>query len=98
MLFYTGYHLVTHRNTYQHQMFPLEVTDLTADISLLPPRIVKLCGRPKTIRLRKGASKKQPRKCGNCGKMATYNAQSCRAQLCDTVPIEERVRRIEELE
>jgi hypothetical protein len=77
-------------------MFPLETTDMTSDISLLPPRIVKLRGRPKTVRLRKGASKKQPRRCGNCGEMTNHNARSCRAQPCDTVSVVERARIVEE--
>jgi hypothetical protein len=78
-------------------MFPIEVTDLVPDISLLPPHIVKLRGWPKTVRLRKGASKKQPRRCGNCGEMTSHNARSCRAQPCDTIAtVVERARIIEE--
>jgi hypothetical protein len=70
-------------------MYPLEVTDIIPDISILPPRIIKLRGRPKTVRLRKGALKKQPRRCGNCGEMTNHNARSCRAQPCDIIRIEE---------
>jgi hypothetical protein len=71
-------------------MLPIEVTNLTLDPSILPPRLVKLRGRPKIVRLRKGASKKQARRCGNCKEMTNHNARSCRAQPCDTIPIKER--------
>lgn len=64
-------------------MFPIEVTNLILDPTILPPRIVKLRGRPKTIRLR--YFEKQARKCGNCDEMTHHNARSCRAQPCDTI-------------
>ncbi|KFX86427.1 hypothetical protein V490_09082, partial [Pseudogymnoascus sp. VKM F-3557] len=41
-LFNIGYFLSTYRNTYSHQMLPIEVTNLTPDPSILPPRLVKL--------------------------------------------------------
>jgi hypothetical protein len=57
-------------------MFPLETTDIILDILILPPHIVKLCRRPKIVRLRKGALKKKPRKCGNCSEMTNDNARN----------------------
>jgi hypothetical protein len=71
-------------------MFPLEITNITLDPTILPPRIVKLRGRPKTQRLRKGASKKQLRKCGNCDELSSDNARSCRAQPSDIIREEAR--------
>lgn len=75
--------LDTYRKTYQHQIYPIDITDLALDPFLLPPRIVKLRGRLKVQRLRKGASKKKLRRCGNCSQMSSHNARSCRAQPCD---------------
>jgi ribosomal protein S27AE len=49
----------------------------------LLPKIVKLRGRPKIARIRKGQYRREKRRCGNCGELAHHNARSCRAQPCD---------------
>ena len=69
--------------TYSNPMLPISIKDLNPDLTVQPPRIVKLRGCPKIRRLRKGAFAKPERRCGNCGQLATHNARSCRAQPCE---------------
>jgi hypothetical protein len=65
-------------------MYPVDIQGLKPNSSCLPPKIVKLRGRPKIARLRKGQYRREKRRCGNCGQLAHHNARSCRAQPCDT--------------
>jgi hypothetical protein len=67
------------RFTYQRPLPPISINDLRSDHTIKPPILVKLRGRPKTKRIRKGALKKAPRICGNCGEKG-HNRRSCRGQ------------------
>jgi len=73
--------------TQSYQMHPVDIQGLKPNIEppdgCLPPKIVKLRGRPKTVRIRKGQKHRKKRRCGNCGQLATHNARTCRAQPCD---------------
>jgi hypothetical protein len=44
----------TYRDCYSYQMYPIDIQGLKPTDGCLPPKIVKLRGRPKIARLRKG--------------------------------------------
>ena len=57
-------------------MIPISIEDLPLHLNVLPPKRIKLPGRLKTKRIRKGAWNRQARKYGNC-KQPGYNIRRC---------------------
>ena len=54
----------------------ISIEDLALDSDILPPKLNKLRGRPKSKRIRKGTWNRQPRQCRNY-KQIGHNIRSC---------------------
>ena len=66
----------SYRKTYYISMKLISIENLPSDSNVLPPKLSRLRGRPKTKRIRKGAWNRQSRQCGNC-KQTGHNTRSC---------------------
>ena len=66
LYFHWAYGIRAYRKTYYNPMMPVLIEDLASDPEIYSPKLGKLCGRPKTKRIRKGTWNYQTRKCRNC--------------------------------
>ena len=57
-------------------MKPISIADLPSNPDVLPPKLCKLRGWPKTKRVRKNAWNRQKRKCGSCRQLG-HNTRRC---------------------
>jgi hypothetical protein len=73
------YYVKTLHKTYERFLVPFSIQDLPSSIGCYPPEYKKQPGRPRTKRIRKGASKRKPTTCGNCGQKGQHNKRTCRS-------------------
>jgi hypothetical protein len=67
-LYFTHWYKVkTLRKTYKRFLIPFSIQDLPSLVGCFPLKYKKQPGRPKTKRIRRGASKRKQTTCGNCG-------------------------------
>jgi hypothetical protein len=55
------------QKSYERFLIPFSIQDLKSTLGCLPPEYKKQPGRPRTKRIRKGASKRKLMACSNCG-------------------------------
>ncbi len=79
------YTLKVYQDTYKKSITPILIENLTSDLFIQPPRLVKKRGRPNTKRHRKGETKQSQRKYRRCRELG-HNVRTC-------VGLENRARR-----
>jgi hypothetical protein len=67
------------RKSYKRFIVPFSIQDLKPTPGCLPPEYKKQPGRPRTKRIRKGASKRKPMTCSNCSQKGQHNKRSYRS-------------------
>jgi hypothetical protein len=67
------------RKSYERFIIPFSIQDLKLTPGYFPPEHKKQPGRPRTKRIRKGASKRKAVTCGNCGQKGQHNKRTCRS-------------------
>lgn len=77
-----SYQLNTYLNTYQHQRFPIEVTNLTLDLQYYHHVLLSYAGGQRLLGY---AILKSRLENVVIGEMTHQNARSCRAQPCNTI-------------